>query len=331
MPKRDMSFYKYLIKNWKNLDLVLTEHPWPDLYEGFKCYDYSISLTWQEKTTVGRGTARNSFLALMKAAGEAVERWCQEYYSWPSSSGLSVHPNLKKAIQNSQHELIERDAFHQHYLLSLPFLKTKETQDYLKLRSSLQENLAFLGVDFFLVELNSAIKKNKTVLVGAVGSNAQPAFGLVLGLASSLSFKIAAEKAICECLRNLSPFLFNKLQRNILMPSFAEKKFWKGKINHLCAQQKGYGRYFKNIFFTGQNNFSSPSHPNLKKEIYFDSVSYEIPLPFSCPLKLVRTQSVELQKHYNGTINTKRTLSPSFNISLEKSFVSLNQVCHPLS
>ena len=199
--------YQYLLENRKKLNLSIKEHPWPKLYKNFQCFDYSVCLSWNQHAATGRGTDMNKEIALLKAGAEAIERWGQKDYALPSSSGLAVHTNTSKALENSKNELIERDAFYYHFLLLHPFLRTNETEKFYFSCKNLICSLKKLGVDFFIFELQSALKENRTVFVAALGCNTLEPFGLVLGLASHLSFQKAAKQAMTECLRNLSPHL----------------------------------------------------------------------------------------------------------------------------
>ena len=319
--------YQYLLENRKDLNLRVKEHPWPKLYKNFQCFDYSVSLSWNGNSATGRGTDENEAVAFLKAGGEALERWGQKDYALQSSSGLAVHTNIQQALENSQNELIERDAFYYHFLSSDPFLITSETQSFSVTYKSLINNLNKLGVELFIVELQSAIRKNRTVLVSAVGYNTLNSFGLVLGLASHLSFEKAAKQAMTECLRNLSPHLFNLEKED--RPSQENKKlnFQRGRINYLCAQQKGYGSFFKKKFLS---SFSTLYKRKNISEKLFNSSFYDLRLPFSSKIKLARSQSKVLYKHYYGDLGLADKDFIFNKLNVEKSFVN-NLVCSPLA
>src|SRR5688572_2304392 len=88
----------------------LVELTWGRAFE-HPLYDFAATYEIDGQCFEGRGTSFDKDEALMKACGEAVERWAMKQGGHESSNGLALHSCATTAEALARRELWERDAF----------------------------------------------------------------------------------------------------------------------------------------------------------------------------------------------------------------------------
>ncbi len=190
---------------------------------------FVVKLRRGRTTFLGTGRSRDPLVALEKACAEAVEHAVVQHAGsgWPSSSGVAVHYEVKRARDNAAHELIERDAFMCHFLGRLPVEPWEGVERQLGAGGAsfrtLRERLRAEGVSVRLGRLSAPARAPVFVCV-AFGTKHRRAFGVSVGMGCKSTVSKAVEHAIGECLSVMLPALVGRQVRPLTVAQFARLK-----------------------------------------------------------------------------------------------------------
>jgi len=199
---------KWIYENADKLNLKVVSYTWPR-YFGLNYFDISVSMIYENKKYVGRGTASDEQNALLKASVECIERiFCS--FNKTSSNGVAAHYDKNIAQQNALNELLERDSFFCSYLtMAKRHLIT--TNIFLNFRKILELKYK-IKIQYFDI---SAYQTHKTILAVAVGNKFVRPFGLCIGLGTNANLDQAIYSASFEIIRNITALIFDKKTKNI--------------------------------------------------------------------------------------------------------------------
>lgn len=191
----------WILRNDERFDLRVQELTWiRNVFPGW--YDLQVSISVFGEKFLGRGSDKNSNVALGKAFCEAVERSVC-FRHGISSLGVAGHWKGELAGENARLEWIERASFaHQiENRLALEPIAHTEPEVLDRYRA------IGIAIDFFRIvsPVNTPV-----VLCLADGAQATPTFGGIMGLGASADLEAAKRKALFECLRSLEFFLHTK-------------------------------------------------------------------------------------------------------------------------
>ncbi len=268
----------WILKNDERLDLRVQELSWiTNIFPGW--HDLQVSISVSGEKFVGRGSDRNSNVALGKAVCEAVERSVC-FHHGISSLGVAGHLNAELAGENARLEWIERTSFsyqieNKIHLEPLAHAESDIFKHY---------NARGVSIGFFRIV---SPENHFVVLCLAQGGRAHPIFGGILGLGASLNINTAKQKALLECLRSLEFFLHTK------PTSLSEEEF--RKIEKPKAQDRQAlfrdPVYFRRLV----TSLSQPQRVVDLPEGKFHSLALDRTLE-DCPLVFMRYSS-ETENH----------------------------------
>jgi len=198
----------WLFENAQKLDLKVVNYTWPRFFN-LNYFDISVSMVYNKKKFIGRGTAPNERDALLKASVECIERiFCS--FNKTSSNGVAAHYSKNTAKKNAMNELLERDSFFCSYL-TMAKRNLISTDIFLKLREILESKYK-ISIQYFDI---SAYQNPKTILAVAVGNEFVQPFGLCIGLGTNADLDQAIQSASFEIIRNITALIFDKKTKNI--------------------------------------------------------------------------------------------------------------------
>ena len=206
----------WLLKNADVLDLRVTNFEWPSEWKMHGLFDIQVSIKLSDQNFVGRGTAKSEDLAFIKAGAEAIERAYCSYFNL-HSTGVAAHVDESLAAVNAVGELFEREAFYCHFYTKTPFLPLSG-QD---IESEHQEVFKKIKNHNISLRFFRALTLDRLVILAiASGVGAAPAWGGIVGLASGENERDSKERALLECLRNITAVLHLGVKHNLTLGEF---------------------------------------------------------------------------------------------------------------
>lgn len=190
----------WILRNDQRLDLRVQELSWiKSALPGW--HDLQISIAAFGERFVGRGSDPDANTALGKAVCEAIERAiCFSHEI--SSLGVAGHFDLKLAEENARLEYFERFCF-SHQIWNGVVLEP------IPATIPLAERYERIGVELGFYHLISPVD-TFAVLCLAIGEQAEPPFGGIVGLGAASRIEASKQKALMECLRSLEFYLHTK-------------------------------------------------------------------------------------------------------------------------
>ena len=185
----------WILTNQDRFDVEVTDLGWISAYfPGM--YELEVALCIDGKRVIGRGSAVSEDMALSIATCEAIERHLCAMYGL-ASTGVAGHFDEALAKENAALELIERHALSHHFNknISLKELATEE-------KNNVDVPSGFRLRTFKTIAING---KYTYVQLAEGVSNFVKAGGII-GLSCAESPVRARQKALVECLRNLTAF-----------------------------------------------------------------------------------------------------------------------------
>lgn len=176
---------RWLLSLRNQIPVSFVEHKWG---KG-EFTDIEVQINFNNKIFSGRGTDRVGDIAIEKASGEAIERWCCDTLGI-STVGCALRSDESFAKQNAESELIERVIFSD-------FIENGGlAQELSSITVSLSDKLRFWAV-------------GSKIVVAIAFTEGKP---LALGIANEEKSELGVEKAKLEALRNLAAFKFDPIK-----------------------------------------------------------------------------------------------------------------------
>lgn len=293
-------------------------------YQGLKKYfptihDIEVTIKLKDQKFKGRGTSLDEEEAYLKAFSESIERAATEHYKLSTTNGLAAHSIIEKAKNNAMRELIERDAFMCHHLLS----------SRLKLLSS--DKVSSNSLAEYKLEIKELCRTHLGVgiFVSLTGLEHSPAFGLISGSSFHSDEKIATSSALIEMLREFDYINETKNYSNISIDDFM-------KISNFTFVN--HGQLSKNTSYTIAN-LQRIEKTNLSLNFCYEKEDFnyiELNLDFisnKIPIKLVQAQNPKLQPLFLGPTTLDKINFNRLSEISKKSvhFEDLNHFPHPFN
>lgn len=325
----------FKLANWaithsSQLNVKVTSMDWPKRLN-LEVYDFEVSLCFNEKEYIGRGTDINSNVALTKAIGESIERFIIFENGLETSNGVAIHTLSEAAISNSKIELYERSSFLSHYLTSSTFFHFPEEQIETDIYFKAKNFLNNLGIDLNLSLMKGFPGVYFTVCY-AIGKNYRNPFGVVIGLGSAFKLQDSILKSIFECLRTTMSIALTPHFNSITLEEFNRIEIYHPKDHQQLALNTQYFDSISDIF-----NFKM-NYENLEKitdsELYTIRVNeLKIPQIFGLDSLIFafHSESSTFQNHYLGkTTEKKVNLIHLSKFSENKiAMENINKIPHP--
>lgn len=180
---------KWASANRKRIGLQGKEFDWARRH-GAGLFDFSVSITAQGKSAVGRGSDTDETLALEKAVSEAIER-CICRAQGISTIGVAAHRTPELARENAGREIAERFALQ---------AALEGTVGFLEISASVGDVAAVLpNPKFFEIDVGPL----EHIVLGLLDFDDQK----FLGLGCSSEIESGIDKAAVEMARNYFAFL----------------------------------------------------------------------------------------------------------------------------
>lgn len=266
----------WIFLNRRALNLKVVEYGWPKTLD-MDLYDVSVSISIEGVQATGRGSDRDSDIALSKAFSESVERWyCKTHNE--NSLGLAAHVTQSEAKEHAKQEFIEREAFFYHFSNRLPFFPVKWSF-HPKIEQWIDSNRVLIK----MYELSSCLGYRVRICL-AEGSRALNRFGGIVGLGCAANDLIASEKAMIECLRNCSAQIQTPLQ-SVTLDEFNKNNLPLPEDRRGLLLNIEYFEKIRELFLKTHVNKCLPRAVEIEtaNTIILDSESFS-----GVPLKLVR-------------------------------------------
>ena len=320
----------WLLQNKKKLNLCVIHYDWAkNIWPGL--VDLSVEIQVSSSKFIGRGTATSEKLALLRAAGEALERAAFQFSIFENTNGLALHDSFENASSAAILELLERDSILCHHLLNLPFARLSndlaDEFDDLILAFN-QQNKS--NVIFSLGKSegpNGAI----TCACAAHGLFQKNPFGVMLGAACSFSEKISATKAVIECMRNVIGAVSGSQHPSLSIEMFNKKTIYSPLDHDSIALNP---KYFKNYAYLFEREQSIDQNQKTDFEnLEFEIDSLELPPELiEMPAVVVRAHCASIQNLWFGPTSFDNVNFERLSVFASEALVldKLNFFPHPM-
>lgn len=311
----------------------ISNFDWPQRFS-LNQLDYHFKFRYNEQTYDGRGLAKSSETALVKAIVEAVERTVLDKHNLKNSNGIAAHFDSVQATENALCELIERDLFLCTYLCVEAGVqeidKNLLPESYLTTIKEFENK----NVHVRFYELGTLLNRT-VILVIANGFDLLNPFGCVIGLGASLIKDKAIAAAFSEVARNTVTYI----DRNSCIEWYkSESDFFNVTDQNFSILEHGkialsetYGRWLWN-YFSEKKKYKMKDHDIQENEIEIRALDLDNAF-VELGIKVVQARSRAMQNLFFHKTTPEKINLARLERFVKKpiSFEELNLTPHPIA